>query len=140
MRTSCLTRTMGHIIGIPTFHIMKKILITTGLILASLSAFAQQNIQPAVLAAPGGRFVFGQISSFRSDQYMLDTQTGRLWQVVVDTNQVQTLQPVLYRAIDGTRTLVPESAEEEMRRVSEILRRYQQEADKQKTEKLKETK
>lgn len=32
-----------------------------------------------VLAAPGGRYVFGQISSFRRDQFLLDTQTGRVW-------------------------------------------------------------
>jgi hypothetical protein len=34
---------------------------------------------PSPLATPGGRFVFGQISQFRRDQFMLDTQTGRLW-------------------------------------------------------------
>ncbi len=32
------------------------------------------------LSAPNGRFVLGQISDFRSDQYLLDTQTGRVWQ------------------------------------------------------------
>jgi len=31
------------------------------------------------LSAAGGRYVFGQISESRRDQYMLDTQTGRLW-------------------------------------------------------------
>lgn len=34
------------------------------------------------LATPGGRFVFGQISVYRRDKFMLDTQTGRLWLVV----------------------------------------------------------
>lgn len=34
-----------------------------------------------VLSQPGGRFAFGQISSARVDQYMLDTATGRLWQL-----------------------------------------------------------
>ena len=34
-----------------------------------------------VLAAPGGRYVLGQISSARLDQYVLDTQTGKVWQM-----------------------------------------------------------
>ena len=34
-----------------------------------------------ILASPNGRFVFGQVSDFRSDQYMLDTQTGQLWKI-----------------------------------------------------------
>ena len=38
--------------------------------------------QQKTLASPGGRFVFGQISDYRRDQYMLDTATGRLWQKV----------------------------------------------------------
>lgn len=33
----------------------------------------------AVLSAQGGRFIFGQVSSFRRDQYLLDSQTGRMW-------------------------------------------------------------
>jgi hypothetical protein len=39
--------------------------------------------QQKTLASPGGRYIFGQVSDFRSDQYMLDTQTGRLWRVVL---------------------------------------------------------
>ncbi len=34
------------------------------------------------LATENGRFVFGQISDARRDQYMLDTRTGQLWQIV----------------------------------------------------------
>lgn len=34
-----------------------------------------------VLSQPGGRYVFGQISEARRDQFMLDTATGRVWQV-----------------------------------------------------------
>ncbi|MFC1584487.1 hypothetical protein ACFL5V_02950 [Fibrobacterota bacterium] len=29
-----------------------------------------------------GKYVFGQISENHSDQYMLDTETGRLWQYI----------------------------------------------------------
>jgi len=39
--------------------------------------------QQKVLASENGRFVFGQISEYRRDQYMLDTQTGRVWKIVL---------------------------------------------------------
>ena len=39
--------------------------------------------QNKTLSSEGGRFVFGQISEFRRDQYMLDTRTGRLWRAML---------------------------------------------------------
>lgn len=36
----------------------------------------------SVLSATGGRFVYGQVSAFGRDQFMLDTQDGRLWRIV----------------------------------------------------------
>ena len=39
--------------------------------------------QQKLLSSENGRYVFGQISEFRRDQYMLDTKTGRLWSVAV---------------------------------------------------------
>lgn len=61
-----------------------KTTISAALVLACFSAQAQTDPAPqrAALGAPGGRFVFGQVSDFRRDQYLLDTQTGRLWQKV----------------------------------------------------------
>lgn len=46
---------------------------------------AIKTIPPAqrVLSAENGRFVFGQISDFRRDQYLVDTKTGKVWQKVV---------------------------------------------------------
>jgi hypothetical protein len=46
---------------------------------ASAQAQAPSAGHVNVLSATGGRYVFGQISESRRDQYMLDTQTGRLW-------------------------------------------------------------
>ena len=45
--------------------------------------------QNKVLASPNGRYVFGQISDFRADQFLLDTKTGRLWQIVVDKKTIK---------------------------------------------------
>lgn len=59
------------------------------------------------------RYVFGQISDRASDQYMLDTKTGRLWIIVcADTNDAlicnnRLLEPVPYVAPDG-KNLSPE--------------------------------
>lgn len=50
-------------------------------ILALPAAAEPPSGKPATLAG-SGRFVFGQISDYRRDQYMLDTQTGRLWKIV----------------------------------------------------------
>lgn len=68
----------------------------------------QQRTLSSLNATPiGGRFVFGQISDFRSDQYMLDTQTGRLWKVVVLKSEqgaeFESLRPVVYQSGDDNR-------------------------------------
>ena len=56
--------------------------------------------RPTVLGAPGGRFVFGQISDMRRDQFLLDTQTGRLWVVVADKDGRNSLQTIPFRYPD----------------------------------------
>lgn len=67
---------------------MKILIIASYVALTTSSAFAADPIKVAppqqkTISSQGGRFVFGQVSDFRSDQYMLDTQTGRLWQIVL---------------------------------------------------------
>ena len=60
-------------------------------------ALAQNSSPPAlpvVLKSENGRFVYGQVGPARADQFLLDTQTGRLWQIVVDKEGRQKLQPV----------------------------------------------
>lgn len=69
---------------------MKKLLIVCMAVAATFPALAQkQESAPKVLSAPGGRYVFGQISEFRRDQFMLDTQTGRLWKIVLQKSKRQ---------------------------------------------------
>jgi hypothetical protein len=63
--------------------------------------------QNKTLGTSSGRYVFGQISSARKDQYMLDTQTGRLWQIVVDDKTVLKLQPITYIQGIGNETYIP---------------------------------
>jgi hypothetical protein len=54
--------------------------------MAQEKAAAPTTVAPKVLQTEGGRFVFGQVSDWRADQFMLDTKTGRLWQVVMRTD------------------------------------------------------
>ena len=91
--------------------------------IAATAAFANEPVkvsppQQKVLSSPNGRYVFGQISDFRRDQYMLDTQTGRLWQIVLRKAKnpdgsdapgdgFQVLDVVPYTDIDGKLNVAP---------------------------------
>lgn len=68
---------------------MKKILISVFTLYSM--AFCGQ------LGVDGGRFVFGQISEMRRDQYLLDTQTGQVWQVLETEDKTPILSPVKVR-------------------------------------------
>ena len=58
----------------------------SGLAIGMTAVFAEpvevKPPQQKTLASTSGRFVFGQISDYRRDQYLLDTASGRLWQKV----------------------------------------------------------
>lgn len=76
------------------------------LCMSAALAHADEVMPPAVLSAAGGRYVFGQVGLGRIDQYMLDTATGKLWQLVCVTRdaagkcELTGLQLVPY--LDGT--------------------------------------
>lgn len=54
------------------------------LVCLCLPAFAQGDggFPAGMLGVSGGRYVFGQISTYARHQFMLDTHTGRLWKLV----------------------------------------------------------
>ncbi len=61
-----------------------------------------------VLSSTNGRFVFGQISNSGKDQFMLDTATGRLWQIG-ETGKIGVfLKSIPYRNEKGECTLLPD--------------------------------
>ena len=65
---------------------MKKTMVAAIIIACSGLAYGQSGSSPnGVLSSGNGRFVFGQISEYARHQYMLDTQTGRLWKLVKNT-------------------------------------------------------
>jgi hypothetical protein len=59
-----------------------RVLVATLALAAFGPVLAADPTPLAVLSSSAGRFVFGQISGMRQDQYLLDTETGRLWAVV----------------------------------------------------------
>ncbi len=74
--------------------------------------------QEKTISSENGRFVFGQISDFRSDQFMLDTKTGRLWTIVLKKSKnpdgtdapgdgFRVLEPIFYNNIDDSLSLDP---------------------------------
>jgi hypothetical protein len=91
---------------------LERIILAAILVIPTIAASQQQQPSPRArtplaapnVASPNGRYVFGQVSDFRRDQYMLDTQTGRLWVVVTrkdsSGNDSQLLQPLPYDAMD----------------------------------------
>jgi hypothetical protein len=54
-----------------------------------------------ILGCSGGRFVFGQISDSSKDQYMLDTQTGRLWRIGESSDVGTHLRAIPYKDENG---------------------------------------
>lgn len=70
----------------------------------------QQSEKPKqeVLSSENGRFVFGQISDSSKDQFMLDTQTGRLWRIA-ETGEIGLfLRAIPYRDDKGEISPVPD--------------------------------
>ncbi len=72
---------------------------------------SKQEIQQ-VLSCENGRYVFGQISDSSSDQFMLDTLTGRLWRVAKSGEIGLYLTKVPYRHEDGKYLSLPEELPE----------------------------
>lgn len=67
---------------------MKNLIVLNALLVHALTFAADQNppaekSRKASLSSENGRYVFGQVSDYRRDQFMLDTKTGRLWEIVV---------------------------------------------------------
>ena len=51
-------------------------------LIAASSVQAQEAPRRPALASTNGRFVLGQIGDYVSSQYLIDTFTGRVWEVV----------------------------------------------------------
>lgn len=98
---------------------MKNIFGIFLLVASTSTAFAADPvpvIPPAqkVLSSQDGRYVFGQVSDFRRDQFLLDTRTGRMWKLSYETDPDKpssdgqpVLNPVIIKDGRGGRSTEP---------------------------------
>jgi hypothetical protein len=101
-----------------------------GILIASMAiftlflspVFAQFGLTPSpsqrissegVLSSGSGRYVFGQISDSNKDQYMLDTQTGRLWRIGESSDVGTHLKAIPYKDEQGKVFYCPDAATEQ---------------------------
>ncbi|MDY6881778.1 MAG: hypothetical protein V2J25_03590 [Desulfatiglans sp.] len=73
------------------------------------SKVQQEKAQHGFLCSSNGRFAFGQISDSSSDQFMLDTLTGRLWKISQTGKVGLFLEPVPYHTGDKEYSPVPKA-------------------------------
>ncbi|MBW1944241.1 MAG: hypothetical protein JRJ51_15600 [Deltaproteobacteria bacterium] len=78
--------------------------------LGIMSQQPQKTPHKGTLCSDSGRFVFGQISDSSKDQFMLDTQTGRLWRISETGRIGLFLQTVPYKSTDGEYKDLPASS------------------------------
>ena len=68
---------------------------------------APEESDQTCLSSASGRFVFGQVSRSGKDKFMLDTLTGRLWQIAESGDVGHFLREVPYR-VDKKYSPLPE--------------------------------
>jgi len=76
--------------------------------LGKFSLQQKQRPKQQVLISQNGRFVFGQISDSSKDKFMLDTFTGRLWQISETGAIGLFLKSVSYRTEKGKLSPLPD--------------------------------
>ena len=110
---------------------MKRIILIVALVLSVSVAYGASSKTAIPIPSPTignavGRFVLVQLSTARRDQYMVDTQTGRLWSIeeIKDQSQFKDrvytiLSPVHYLSTDGKLYLEPQTITESV----EVIRK-----------------
>lgn len=91
---------------------MKTTLIVLAALAANLSLAQTPNSPPSSplpLASQNGRYAFGRVTESNRDVYLLDTQTGRLWQATWDKDGQPLLKQVAFLRADGTTAFFPEN-------------------------------
>ena len=72
------------------------------------SSTEQKEARFHILSNKNGRYIFGQISDSPKDKFMLDTLTGRLWQIAESGEIGLYLRPIPYRYSNGKYGNLPE--------------------------------
>jgi len=78
---------------------MKKFLTILLIVLIQTACFATETT-----TINNGRYVMYMNPQIRADQFVLDTQTGKIWQMVKDKDGITLFQPVLYDCYNNDKT------------------------------------
>jgi hypothetical protein len=65
-----------------------------------------------ILGSSTGRYVLGQINDNSKEQYILDTQTGRLWRLAATEDSIKVLREIPFVDINDQLAPSPNSVEE----------------------------
>ncbi len=80
---------------------MKKLLLIFGVFLISNCCYAEQPTQ-----INEGRYVLYQHPTVRADQFLLDTKTGKIWQMVKATDGSTIWEQMLFDCYKEDKTYV----------------------------------
>lgn len=70
---------------------MKKLLLIFAILLVTNCCYAEQATQ-----INDGRYVIYQHPTYRGDQYLLDTKTGKIWEMAKSKDGITIWQQVLF--------------------------------------------
>jgi len=80
-------------------------------IMASSIVLASGPVSKNRILEGSGKFAFGQISDFRQDQYLLDSDSGRLWRIVKSDRIGTTLEEIPFLRGNDSYSYSPYSIE-----------------------------
>jgi hypothetical protein len=90
---------------------MKNVLIAV-LIMAAIVSSQESKSTGRILGSSTGRYVLGQISDNAKEQFLFDTQTGRLWRLTMTDDSMMVLKEIPYVDINDVFAPSPNSIEE----------------------------
>jgi hypothetical protein len=91
------------------------------LLLVSVLSSSETQTNITVQEPESGRYVFKQFGQFRSDVFMIDTKTGRLWRLVLageTGKQYDALQAIPYITNSGNNVMSESSLSDELDRMN----------------------
>ena len=80
---------------------IRMLMVATLVAISAQTAIAEEQPSVAVLSSPAGRWVYGQVGPNRADQFLLDTQSGRMWRMVLAKESLMLLEPVPFADQEG---------------------------------------
>ena len=77
-------------------NLIRRVWLASSCVFLTKLVFTDGNNKGNTLSSQSGRYVFGQVSEMARDQYLLDTQTGRMWNIKQSTEGGEVLVPIMF--------------------------------------------